>query len=166
MSAITPASNALSRNTTTTGFRSFRGAERTDGVTDQSKRILLRNCGLVRTTPADKASASEDVPETSMASLEALVVGLGLADRLASARVELSDAFQTGEGGVSLRSLRLRRGLSQRALASALGTSQPRIAAIECGHQSMGLAFARRMAAVLRVSLDVVGDAADRRSDA
>lgn len=162
MNDITHASFGLNRNTTTSGFRGFCGDERPDTVTDQDRRVLLRSCGLIRRPHPNEAAGDAKTAagdEASVEALEAFALDLGLSDHLAAARTEWSAAFEALDGTSTLRSLRLRQGLSQRQLASALATSQPRIAEIEAGRQSMSLPFARRMAEVLKVSLDVLAKA-------
>ncbi|MEO6079359.1 MAG: helix-turn-helix transcriptional regulator [Steroidobacteraceae bacterium] len=55
--------------------------------------------------------------------------------------------------------LRMRKGLSQKELAEAIGTSQPHIARIESGSTNILLATANELARVLEVSLEKINRA-------
>ena len=52
-----------------------------------------------------------------------------------------------------LAALRLRKGWSQKRLATEVGTSQPHIARLEMGHEDLRMEIARRLAAALEVSI-------------
>jgi putative transcriptional regulator len=54
----------------------------------------------------------------------------------------------------NVRELRLKRGLSQTALANAVGTTKRTIYAIESENQDIRISLARRLAAVLKCSMD------------
>jgi len=63
-----------------------------------------------------------------------------------------------------LRGLRLERGLSQTALAEAVGTSQSRIARIEAGREQISLRFASRLADALMVDMNALQNALEDKS--
>lgn len=73
----------------------------------------------------------------------------------------LGETLQAEEG-VTLRTLRLRRGLSQAQLAAMLGMQQPNVARMERGQDNMVLATCRRLAEALGVDLNTL-DAAVRQ---
>lgn len=79
------------------------------------------------------------------------------------ARRRLAARLKDDIGG--LAALRLARGLSQKQLAEAVGTSQPHIARIENGRDNVLLATANQLATALGVSLEDVNSALgfDRR---
>jgi len=76
---------------------------------------------------------------------------------LKGARQRLAGKLESKVGG--LATLRLRRGLSQKQLADAIGTSQPHIARIEKGRDNVLLATANQLARALGVTLDEVNAA-------
>lgn len=57
---------------------------------------------------------------------------------------------------LSLKSLRLSRGLSQADLAHAIGMKQPHIARMERGHMCPSLPTLRRLAAALQVDMNTI----------
>ena len=73
---------------------------------------------------------------------------------LKGARQRLARKLEPKVGG--LAALRLRRGLSQKQLADAIGTSQPHIARIEKGRDNVLLATANQLARALGVTLNEV----------
>lgn len=60
---------------------------------------------------------------------------------------------------VTLRVLRMRRGLSQAQLAEAIGTQQPHIARIENGIADLRLDTCRRLAGALEIDLNTLDQA-------
>jgi len=76
---------------------------------------------------------------------------------LSAARTRL--AARLPEAGRGLSALRLRKGLSQKQLAQAIGTSQPHIARIERGRDNVLLATAVHLAQALEVNLIEVTEA-------
>lgn len=80
------------------------------------------------------------------------------------ARQRLAQRVGGRVGG--LAALRLKRGLSQKQLADAIGTSQPHIARIESGRPNVMLATANQLAVALGVTLNDINEALgfDRRS--
>ncbi|MNJ46141.1 anaerobic benzoate catabolism transcriptional regulator [compost metagenome] len=81
----------------------------------------------------------------------------------AEARAWVADSFY-GEDGDTIRTLRLRLGMTQNDLAASLDTSQPQIAKIESGRQDPVMSTCRKLAKALGVSLDVVGEALERQA--
>lgn len=71
---------------------------------------------------------------------------------------------KTADMGDTVRSLRLRNGLSQAQLAAAIATSQPHIATIERGTENVTIDTCRRLAAALGVDLNTL-DLALRRQE-
>jgi DNA-binding XRE family transcriptional regulator len=83
----------------------------------------------------------------------------GRAD-MAAARTWVAETMPTHFDG--LAAIRLRRGLSQRALAERIGTSQPHIARLENGQDDVLLGTALRLAEALDESLDNIAAAFPR----
>jgi ribosome-binding protein aMBF1 (putative translation factor) len=73
--------------------------------------------------------------------------------------------YHAVDGGDTLRSLRLKRGLSQTQLAYAIGTKQPAIARMERGTETerTWLQTCRRLSAVLGVDLNTLDEALRRQ---
>lgn len=71
---------------------------------------------------------------------------------LAEARKELS-AELLGKDGVTIRSLRMAKGMSQAMLADMIGTKQPHVARIESG-QDIFMSTARKLAAALALDMN------------
>lgn len=86
-------------------------------------------------------------------------------ERQPAMRKELSDArrwvTETVLVGkrVTMRTLRLRKGLSQAQLAEAIGTQQPHVARIESGQADLRLETCRRIAHELGVDLNTLDQA-------
>lgn len=76
------------------------------------------------------------------------------ADLIADARKWLAALDPVLQTDPDLRMLRLRRGLSQTALARLIGTSQSHVARIESGSIDPGLGTCRRLATALDVDLN------------
>lgn len=81
-----------------------------------------------------------------------------LKNELRSARRWVADTVLAGKP-VNLRTLRLRRGLSQAQLAEVIGTQQPHVARIEGGHADLRLETFRRIAEALGVDLNTLNQA-------
>ncbi|MEA2276811.1 MAG: hypothetical protein QOC78_1771 [Solirubrobacteraceae bacterium] len=64
--------------------------------------------------------------------------------------------------GAAVRELRERRGISQRALAELLGSSQPTLSALEHGQRNPGLDAIFRLCESLDVSFVELAEAVDR----
>lgn len=74
---------------------------------------------------------------------------------LEEARRWLADEFHHDDGG-TVRTLRLRKGLSQQQLADAIGTSQPHVARIESGASNPNIDTCRRLAEAFGVDLNTL----------
>lgn len=74
------------------------------------------------------------------------------------ARRWVAETFH-GEDGNTLRTLRLQKGLSQQQLASIIGSSQPYIARIEGGADSLNIDTCRRLSKALGVDLNTLDQA-------
>ncbi len=79
-------------------------------------------------------------------------------DELLDARRWMADTVLAGKP-VTLRTLRLRKGLSQTQLADAIGTQQPHVARIESGQADLRLDTCRRIARALGVDLNTLDQA-------
>lgn len=79
-------------------------------------------------------------------------------EELLDARRWVADTVLAGQP-VTLRTLRLRKGLSQAQLAEAIGTQQPHVARIERGQADPQLATCRRIASALGVDLNTLDQA-------
>lgn len=76
-------------------------------------------------------------------------------EELLNARRWIADTVLAGKP-VTMRTLRLRKGLSQAQLAEAIGTQQPHVARIEGGQADLRLETCRRIADVLGVDLNTL----------
>ncbi|VVP56800.1 hypothetical protein PS880_05756 [Pseudomonas fluorescens] len=83
---------------------------------------------------------------------------------LAENRVLVADALYP-EDGTTLKTLRLKAGLTQTQLAAALETSQPHVARMEMGRQEPVMSTCRKLGAVFGVSLDVISSALERQAE-
>ena len=83
---------------------------------------------------------------------------------MAAARASLADVLYP-EDGTTLKTLRLKAGMTQTQLAIALDTSQPHIARLESGRQEPVISTCRKLAKLFCVSLDVLSSALERQSD-
>lgn len=86
------------------------------------------------------------------------------AKNLAEARGMIADALYPDDG-VTLKTLRLKAGLTQTQLAAILETSQPHIARIEMGRQDPAMSTCRKLSAALGVSLDSISAALERQAE-
>lgn len=84
-------------------------------------------------------------------------------DALSAARRRISARLPASK--TTLAKLRLSKGMSQKRLATAIGTSQPHIARIENGRDNVLLSTANQLARALGVSLDVINSALGYASD-
>lgn len=78
-----------------------------------------------------------------------------IAAAIASGRQDLADTAPDG-AITGLAAIRLRHGLSQKQLARAIGTKQPRIARLEAGDQSVYVSTLHRIADALSEPIDKV----------
>ena len=74
---------------------------------------------------------------------------------MAHGRRQVAKYLAEEEGG-TLRTLRLRAGLSQAGLAEAIGLRQPNISSIEAGSRRPNIETAEKLAKVLGVSVEEV----------
>jgi DNA-binding XRE family transcriptional regulator len=79
-------------------------------------------------------------------------------EELRSARRWVADEVLAGKP-VTLRTLRLRKGLSQAQLAEAIGTQQPHVVRIERGQADPQLNTCRRIAHALGIDLNTLDQA-------
>jgi transcriptional regulator with XRE-family HTH domain len=86
-------------------------------------------------------------------------------EELLDARRWVADTVLAGKP-VTMRTLRLRRGLSQAQLAEAIGTQQPHVARIERGQADPQLGTCRRIAHALGVDLNTLDQALQGAADA
>ena len=84
---------------------------------------------------------------------------------LEHARRWVADTFYTAEGD-TLRTLRLRKGMSQSELAAAVGTSQPHIARIERGTENVTIDTCRRLVRALDIDMNALDAALARQEQA
>lgn len=85
----------------------------------------------------------------------------GMKEEMIEARRWAADVLYKGKP-LSLRVLRMRRGLSQVQLAEAIGTKQPHIARIENGNTDLRLETCRKLAEALDVDLNTLDHALAR----
>ena len=101
-------------------------------------------------------------------SVDDLVMSFEVDDKgkqaLEAGRAWVADAFYK-EDGVTVRSMRLRKGWSQAKLAASLGTSQSHVARIERGSENLTIETCRRLCASLGVDMNTL-DASLRRQEA
>jgi len=81
-----------------------------------------------------------------------------IAEQLHDARVEVGTAFES-EHGMSIRTLRLKIGMSQADLARALGTSQAAVSAIENRTRKPGEDSIRELSRVLNIDFNTLMEA-------
>lgn len=81
---------------------------------------------------------------------------------LKNARSWLAETVLAGKP-ITLRTLRLRKGMSQAQLAEVIGTQQPYIARIESGSADLRLDTCRRLAAALGIDLNLLDQALQRQ---
>lgn len=90
-------------------------------------------------------------------SLLELIKQSGAENHLAKAREDLAKIFSSE--GVTLKSLRLEKNLSQSELANILDTNQYNISCYETGKNEMRFSTMRRMSDALSIDLNTLGDA-------
>lgn len=117
-----------------------------------SRRALLSPSAWV--DAAEERSALDALPDGE--DLVTMLIEMGHGSDVQRAEIEMAREIEAAVQMSTLRSLRLQRGLSQRQLADALSTVQPRISRIESGAEEMGLAFASRLAAALNVDMNAI----------
>lgn len=83
---------------------------------------------------------------------------------LKSARAWLGEKISEQSSGVTIKSLRLAKGLSQTDLANLMGTKQPHIARIEKGRDSVTLATLSKLSKFLEVDYNTLVAALERQT--
>jgi transcriptional regulator with XRE-family HTH domain len=83
---------------------------------------------------------------------------------LSEARGFVSDALYPDDG-VTLKTLRLKAGLTQIQLAAILETSQSHIARLETGRQDPIMSTCRKLSKALGASLDVISSSLERQAE-
>lgn len=131
---------------------------------DPSKREALQSLGLVRERISDQGVQARSTTvaadyESSADALADFMSDLGLASEMRESRRELATEIVLNVGSETLRTIRLRAGLSQRELASRIQSSQPHISALEAGKEGMSLDFADKLAVALGTNIQVILDA-------
>lgn len=91
--------------------------------------------------------------------LESFVARADIAPHMHAVRRELARNFADGGAPVTLRALRLSKGLSQKELAGALGTSQAAVSEYESRHRKPAEDMIRSLARVLEVDFNTLMDA-------
>lgn len=137
---------------TKTSERAARVGARDTGFASGPATILQFTTPVRDESPVPPGYLSID--EVS-ASLERLP---GMKEEMTEARRWAADVLYKGKP-LSLRVLRMRRGLSQAQLAEAIGTKQPHIARIESGNADLRLETCRKLAAALDVDLNTLDQA-------
>ena len=106
------------------------------------------------------AAAQHTAYDAFMAELDADPVH---AEGFAEARAWVADSFYADEGD-TVRTIRLRAGMTQKQLAAAIETSQPQIAKIESGRHDPVISTCRKLSVALGVSLDLLSEALERQT--
>lgn len=83
----------------------------------------------------------------------------GIAELLPIVRRDVGDELEEAIGRRTLRTLRLKMGLSQIEFANALGTSQSSVSLLEARQQKPGEDMIRRIAGVLEVDFNTLMEA-------
>lgn len=78
------------------------------------------------------------------------------AKELSRAREWFATEVKQADGGITLRSLRLSKGLSQAQLAAVIGMQQPNIARIEKGRDGLALETMRKLCTALSVDMNTI----------
>ncbi len=141
---------------------SFRLTRTSDSVAQVSTAIPS-----VTTRPAQvipfiaRSPAGEPIPP-GYSTIDEIVAKFerdpALQEELRDARRWVADSVLAGKP-VTLRTLRLRKGLSQAQLAESIGTQQPHVARIERGQADPQLDTCRRIAHALGVDLNTLAQA-------
>lgn len=114
------------------------------------------DCEIIRVNPAEILPAREKISSID-SFISELTADLDLAEEMKSARAWVADNFY--DEATTLKSLRLKAGLSQAQLAKALETSQPQVAKLEKGGVDPQLSTLKKLASALGVSIDQVAEA-------
>ena len=144
-------------------------------TTSEGVRIVVGAAIQASTSPAkcqvfnfENHVAREEIVPSNHVSVDDLVMSFEVDDKgkqaLEAGRAWVADAFYK-EDGVTVRSMRLRKGWSQAKLAASLGTSQSHVARIERGSENLTIETCRRLCASLGVDMNTL-DASLRRQEA
>jgi DNA-binding XRE family transcriptional regulator len=114
-------------------------------------------------TPAVKKSKAAAKHKKFAAFAERLARDPGQAKNLSEARGLIAEALYPADG-VTLKTLRLKAGMTQTQLAALLETSQPHIARMEQGRQDPVMSTCRKLSSALGVSLDVLSAALEQQA--
>ncbi len=141
---------------------SFRLTQTSDSVREVNVALPAVTTRPAKVLPFTiPAMANEPVP-SGYKSIDEIVGKFesnpALQQELLDARRWIADTALAGKP-VTLRTLRLRKGLSQAQLAVAIGTLQPHIARIERGQADPQLGTCRRIARALDVDLNTLDQA-------
>lgn len=156
MTQATPLLNESSA--TTLSFRDERASLKVVGM--YSVESSTTDVGYCEVVVVDQSRPREQVPpnHVSIEDLEARLSKVpGMPDELASARKWVADVLYPSQ--VSLRSLRLARGLTQTMLAGTIGTSQPHLARMENGQSGIMRDTMRRLCEALNVDMNTLDKA-------
>lgn len=85
-----------------------------------------------------------------------------LGAELAEARASIADEFYSDEGE-TIKSLRLKKGLSQQKLSELLGTTQAQVARLEKGNIDPHRSTCKRLRQVLNISAEKLEEIMDRQ---
>jgi ribosome-binding protein aMBF1 (putative translation factor) len=88
--------------------------------------------------------------------LESFVARPEIAQHMPTARRELAQSYADGGAPLTLRTLRLGKGLSQKSLAVALGTSQAAVSEYESRHRKPAEDMIRSLARILEVDFNTL----------
>jgi len=104
----------------------------------------------------DCKSPSVPAGGVSLDQLVSEMKSAGLGDALARSRRRWSELIEKKQDKLTLRALRLRRGLSQAELAQEIGVTQPRIALWEARRESPSFKQIRKLCAALDIQADTL----------
>lgn len=125
-----------------------------------TETVTRAPCPVIQIGVDDRIDRDVPVSLTSIDEVVAKSEGDALRLKyLQEARAELATSLESD--GVTVRTLRLRHGLSQAKLGEMIGTSQPHIARIERGTENVTIETCRKLARVLSVDMNTL-DAALR----
>lgn len=141
---------------------SFRLTKTSDSTAQVSLAVPAVSTRPAQVIPFIAPAPAEDPIPPGYKSIDEIVAKFErdptLRQELLDARRWVADTVLAGKP-VTLRTLRLRKGLSQAQLASAIGTQQPHVARIERGQADVRLETCRRIAQVLGVDLNTLDQA-------
>ncbi len=125
------------------------------GAWTESKAELT-SCEIVR---IDSVRAKGLVPERFASIGDVIKSSESMPERkaaLVAARQKLAKLIKREDGGQTLKSFRLNRGMSQQSFAELVGTTQPYIARLEANPSKAGLDFMRKFGKVFELDMNTV----------